>query len=88
MKKLSLGAFVLLFGASSLLAAPQPPPGYTALYNGKNLEGWRGGTTFDHRALLAMSEEERAAKIAKWNEELGSHWLVEGDELVNDGKGS
>lgn len=88
MKKLSLGAFALLLGASSLLAAPLPPPGYSALYNGKNLEGWRGGTTFDHRALLAMSEEDRAAKIAKWNEELGSHWVVEGDELVNDGKGS
>ena len=50
--------------------------------------GWRGGTTFDHRALLEMSPEDRAAKIAKWTEDLGTHWTIQGEELVNDGKGS
>ncbi len=81
---------VLLFAtaASTSNANPTPPAGYTALFNGKDLDGWRGGTTFDHRALLAMPEEERAAKIAKWSEELGGHWTAVNDELINDGKGS
>ena len=28
-----------------------------ALFNGKDLTGWRGGDTFDHRKLLAMPAE-------------------------------
>src|SRR5262245_66598245 len=27
----------------------KPPKGFVALYNGKDLTGWRGGDTFDHR---------------------------------------
>jgi hypothetical protein len=70
-----------------------PPPGFTALFNGKDLSGWRGGTTYDHRQLLELPEAERAALIAKWNAELKGkdgkpHWTVEGGELVNDGAGS
>ncbi len=88
MKKRLLPLVCLALSASFLQAAPQPPAGYIALFNGAGLEGWRGGTTFDHRALLEMSAEDRAAKIAKWNEDLGTHWTVEAGELVNDGKGS
>jgi hypothetical protein len=90
---LTLGA--LLFSAV-LVHAAQPPPGFTALFNGKDLTGWRGGTTFDHRKLLEMPDAERAAQIAKWtatmtevNVKTGKpHWHVERDELVNDGLGS
>lgn len=74
--------------------AAQPPPGFTALFNGKDLTGWRGGDTFDHRALLALPEAERAAKIAAWTKSLTEpgkdgkpHWRAEGDVLVNDGDG-
>lgn len=88
MKTLLFGVLALSLGASALHAVPTPPSGFTALFNGKDLDGWRGGTTFDHRALLEMSEDDRQAKIAKWFEELGNHWTVEGDDLVNDGKGS
>ncbi len=88
MKRSTLSALCLLLAASVLQAAPQPPAGFTALFNGKDLDGWRGGTTFDHRALLEMPEAERSAKIAKWTEDLGGHWTVEGDDLVNDGKGT
>lgn len=76
------------FGFGSLQGAPQVPKGFVALFNGKDLSGWRGGSTFDHRALLDMSPGQRLAKIARWNEELGNHWTVEEEELVNDGKGS
>jgi hypothetical protein len=87
------------FSASSALsamAAPEPPTGFVALFNGTDLAGWRGGDTFDHRKLLAMTADERAAKIAAWtatmfetNSATGKpHWYVEGDELVNDGRGA
>ncbi len=69
-------------------AAPQPPPGFVALFNGKDLSGWRGGDTFDHRKLLAMPEAERAAQIAKWTETMRQHWRAENEELVNDGQGA
>ena len=86
--KLSL---VLLFAAIAITATcgadPQPPSGFTALFNGKDLSGWRGGSTFDHRKLLAMPETERAAQIAKWTATMKDHWRVENEELINDGQG-
>ena len=66
----------------------KPPPGFTALFNGADLGGWRGGDTFDHRKLLAMPAAERAAQIAQWTESMKTHWRVEAGELVNDGQGA
>src|SRR6059058_5075276 len=68
-------------------SAVAPPPGFTALYNGTDLTGWRGGDTFDHRKWLAMPEAERAAQDAAWTADMRQHWRAEGDELVNDGAG-
>jgi len=68
--------------------AQGPPPGFTTLFNGRDLTGWRGGDTFDHRALLAMPAEERAAKIATWTASMKEHWRAENNELVNDGQGA
>jgi hypothetical protein len=58
------------------------------LFNGRDLSGWRGGDTFDHRKLLAMTPEKRAAQIAKWTDSMKAHWTVENGELVNDGRGA
>ena len=55
-----------LFVAFGEARADEPPAGFTALFNGKDLAGWRGGETFDHRKLLAMSAEERKEQIRKW----------------------
>ena len=85
-----------LLAIASAFAAPKAPSGFTPLFNGTNLTGWRGGDTFDHRKLLAMPAPEREAKIAAWtatmfetNSATGKpHWYVEGDELVNDGHGA
>ncbi len=100
-------AIVAALAALSTTTAPaaeqnQPPKGFTALFNGKDLKGWRGGGTFDHRKLLAMTPEARAEQIKKWTaaDQKGSlleastkqsgkaHWYVEGDDLVNDGFGA
>ncbi len=77
----------LLGGAASALALNQPPPGFTALFNGQDLAGWRGGDTFDHRKYLAMPPDQRAAQDADWTADMRKHWRVENGELVNDGNG-
>ncbi len=73
-----------------------PPTGFAALFDGKSLQGWRGGTTFDHRKLLEMSEKDRAEQIEKWTKTMTEistktgkpHWYAENNELVNDGFGA
>ena len=84
---------VLAFAGSAFAAAP--PAGFTALFNEKDLTGWRGGSTSDHRKLLEMPEDARKAQIDKWTATMTAksdktgkpHWYVENDELVNDGFG-
>lgn len=93
--RLALGLFLLSAAghrgdsADTSAANPtKPPPGSITLFNGNNLDGWRGGDTFDHRKLLAMPAAERTAQIAKWTESMKAHWRVENGELINDGQGS
>jgi hypothetical protein len=80
----------------SLALQAAPPAGFTPLFNEKDLTGFRGGDTYDHRKLLSLPDDQRAAQIAKWtasmrevNPKTGkAHWYVEGTELVNDGFGA
>jgi hypothetical protein len=68
-------------------AQATPPPGFTALFNGKDLAGWHGMPHFDPRQLAAMPEAERATKLAAWTEEAKRHWSVADGAVVNDGEG-
>lgn len=88
-------AFSLLIAATPVAlvpvaaGAPQvtPPPGFTALFNGRGLSGWHGMEHFDPRKLDAMSDTERRAFIAARQGAFEKHWRVERGELVNDGEG-
>jgi len=85
---------------STLHAQQTPPAGFTALFNGTDLNGWYGWTTRDPNILWSMSSEEQA-KFKKQsieggavdkngkptNEHLLAHWKVENQELVSDGQG-
>ena len=73
--------------SDTTFAQNEPPPKFVALFNGKDLSGWRGGSTFDPAKLAAMPEADRTAQIAKWIATMREHWRVEGGELINDGKG-
>lgn len=99
MPKLKFKKSLLLLaalGCAGLLHAAKPPKGFVALFNGKDLAGWRGGWTFDHRKLMEMSKADRDAQIAKWTATMGEpdkktgkpNWRVEGEDLVNGGFGS
>ncbi|MCO6457741.1 MAG: DUF1080 domain-containing protein [Pirellulaceae bacterium] len=78
---------LLPFSARSAQAQVEPPEGFQALFNGRDLEGWHGMGHFDPRKLWAMSDDERAAKRATDLEDARKHWTVENYELVNDGHG-
>src|SRR5687767_4734388 len=56
----------------------EPPEGFTALFNGKDLDGWKGGSTADPRKITPEQQ-------AKWDADIPEHWRVENGELVNDG---
>ncbi|MCE9612413.1 MAG: DUF1080 domain-containing protein [Chthoniobacter sp.] len=94
--KLSLVTSAALFALHAVIMAAEPPAGFTALFNGRDLTGWRGGDTFDHRKVLEATPEMRAALFEKWTKTMlevdgktgKPHWSVENGELVNDGHGA
>ena len=68
---------------------PNPPKGFTALFNGKDLTGWRGRQpNYDPAAEAKLTKEELATKQAAWNTERDAHWTVDTakGEIVSDGK--
>jgi len=79
-------AFLTVF--SAVAAAVQPPEGFHAIFNGKDLEGWHGMPHFDPRDLARMPEDMRKKQIAEWTADAKQHWSVENGELVNDGHGA
>ncbi|MCC6165435.1 MAG: DUF1080 domain-containing protein [Acidobacteria bacterium] len=74
-------------------ASPAARPGFTTLFNGKDLSGWRGrpggGGVFSPYVEAKFTPEERAAKQAEWNADRDKHWSVDAatGELVSDGHG-
>jgi hypothetical protein len=81
--KLTAFLSTLIALAAPAFAQNTPPAGFTALFNGKDLAGWRGGETFDHRKYAAMPDAEKQ----KWTDDMLKHWKVEAGELLNDGNG-
>ncbi len=88
----TLTGLALLLGPVFLVQAQgqtsEPPKGFVALFNAKDLDGWHGMPHFDPNKLAAMSTEDRAKTIADWTEDAKKHWTVEHDELINDGQGA
>jgi hypothetical protein len=63
-----------------------PPEGFTALFNGKNLDGWIAHNQNPYK-LDEMSADDRKVFLdEQWKNAL-EHWSVDNGELVNDGKG-
>ena len=78
---------VMLLPVSTAQAAVEPPPGFTAIFNGTDLDGWYGLEHFDPRKLFAMTPEERAKKKESNAASFKKHWRIENAELINDGDG-
>ena len=84
---LSCGLAGMASRAAAEPALNVPPEGYRALFNGKDLTGWRGMGTDNPYQLAAKTEEERAAFFAKNQPGIDAHWKVVDGVLVNDGQG-
>ena len=76
---LALALFVDLHAAE-----PQPPEGFRALFNGRDLAGWHG---LNPHSVAKLTGEKRDAMLAKMRDEFPQHWRVENGELVNPGTG-
>lgn len=63
-----------------------PPEGFTALFNGHDLTGWKG-LVADPPKRAKMSAEELAAAQAKADERMREHWKAEDGMVVFDGHG-
>ncbi|MCC7010355.1 MAG: DUF1080 domain-containing protein [Acidobacteria bacterium] len=67
----------------------QPPPGFTALFNGRDLSGWRGRKPNFNPAdeQRTLTKAEVAALQVLWNAERDQHWRVDTAkaEIVSDG---
>jgi hypothetical protein len=86
-----LSPIVALFAVGVAVAdtgIKDPPKGFAALFNGKNLDGWHGMPHFNPYDLEKMSEADRKTQIEKWTADAVKHWKVENGELVNDGNGA
>jgi len=81
----SLLVTLLFTGATA--ADNEPPPGFRALFNGKDLTGWYGMGHVSPRKLVAMTEEERGELHRKGLADIQEHWRAANGELVNDGHG-
>ena len=91
------GVFVAFAGlpgsATAQPVSSTPPAGFTSLFNGKDLGGWRGrpggGGVFSPYVEAKFTPEERAAKTAEWNADRDLHWRADAatGEIVSDGKG-
>ncbi|WP_428308754.1 3-keto-disaccharide hydrolase [Lacipirellula sp.] len=79
--RLSACLAVLLMFATVVRAAENvPPKGFVALFDGKDLKGWKGGSTADPKKI---TPEQQAA----WDADVPKHWSVDDGELVSDGHG-
>jgi len=82
-------------GTAPVSAAAQPalnqsPEGFVALFNGKDLAGWKGllkGPYDNPDRRAALDADQRAKLQQEADENMRAHWKVEDGILVFDGKG-
>src|SRR5437870_2315101 len=61
-----------------------PPEGFTALFNGKDLTGWKGLVEMPER--FKKTPEQLAAMQKSADEKILPHWTVKDGVLIYDGK--
>jgi hypothetical protein len=90
--KTLLASLGLLALSAALAAAPEkaprpdntPPPGFTALFDGKTLTNWQAAVPINLRAKLGPDGLAKRQKEA--NADVLPHWTVKDGTIYHDGK--
>ena len=90
MGRARMGMWLTIVGALLIAAAAQaadntPPEGFTALFNGKDLTGWKG-LVGNPKSRAAMTPEALAEAEKKATEKALEHWKVIDGAIEYDGK--
>jgi hypothetical protein len=92
-RRVAIGLLAASIVSAAVLAQQQtlnrPPQGYTALFDGKTLNGWRGRQpNYNPVEEAKLSKDALAAKQAEWNAARDQHWRVDAatGEIVSDGQ--
>ncbi len=91
MRRMTIGGLLLaaigLAAVSEVSAADNTPPeGFTLLFNGKDLTGWKG-LVADPPKRAQMSPDDLAQAQAKADADMKDHWKADAGVLLFDGKG-
>jgi hypothetical protein len=83
-------AFAALVASLAVMAPgraddPKPPPGFTPLFNGKDLTGWQGHVTMKERSTKSPEDLEKLK--ATRTKTATEHWKIENGDIKCDGKG-
>ena len=90
------GFVACLVATAASVAVAQPevtpttavvPAGWSALFNGRDLAGWRGRPHVDPAKEAEGTPEERTKRQAEWDADMRQHWKVENGVIVSDGHG-
>jgi len=84
---LGLGLALLSAARADASELNVPPEGFTALFNGIDLSGWKG-LVGNPKSRAAMSADELAKKQDEADDVMRAHWSVDAGVLVYDGKGT
>lgn len=71
-------------GPAAHAEEPQPPTGFRAIFNGKDLTGWYG---LNPHSAAPLKGEKKEANLKQQRADFPKHWRVENGDLVNDGTG-
>ena len=81
-----LAVSLCLSVGGTLAADNTPPEGFVALFNGKDLSGWKG-LVGNPKSRAGMTPEQLAEAQKQADVQMREHWKVEDGALVHDGKG-
>jgi len=82
----SLLAVIVLAASCARTSAAdaEPPAGFRAIFNGKDLTGWYG---LNPHYGANLQGEQKDANLKQQRADFPKHWRIENGELVNDGTG-
>ncbi len=87
MSRLALASLALVAFAAPAARCEdnKPPAGFTALFNGKNLDGWQGNVDMNQRRTLPKEKQDELLK--QRTRSALEHWTIKDGVLACTGKG-